>query len=132
MWILSWEVWVLMILLPTWVVISGVDPQTITTVVALTSDAPSVEPKFMPEYDATFGDERAEESADDRPVLELSNRDNVLLQRALAEYVAEVPDCWDLSQAHSVVADGLQLDASMPLVNRDNVIIWKGIISNYI
>jgi hypothetical protein len=84
---------VLMILLPTWVLISGVDPQTITTVVTLTSDAPSVEPKFMPEYDATFGDERAEESVDDRPVLELSNRDNVLLQRALAECVAEVPDC---------------------------------------
>jgi hypothetical protein len=73
--------------------ISGVDPQPIATVVALIVDVFSVEPEFMSEYDATFRDERAEDSADDRPVLELSNRDKVLLQRALAEHAPEVPNC---------------------------------------
>jgi hypothetical protein len=38
----------------------------------------------MPEYDATFRDERVNDSADDRPVPELNNKDKVLLQRALA------------------------------------------------
>jgi hypothetical protein len=52
--------------------ISGVDPQPIATVVALIVDVFSVEPEFMSEYDATFRDERAEDSADDRPVLELT------------------------------------------------------------
>jgi hypothetical protein len=73
--------------------ILGVDPQPIATVVALIVDVFSVEPEFMSEYDATFRDERAEDSADDRPVLELSNRDKVLLQRALAEHAPEVPNC---------------------------------------
>jgi hypothetical protein len=40
---------------------------------------PCVESKFMPEYDATFGDERAEDPTDECPVSELSNRDKVLL-----------------------------------------------------
>jgi hypothetical protein len=31
-------------------------------------------------------------------------------------------DCWDLSQAHRVVADGLRFDDSVSLI------IWKGII----
>jgi hypothetical protein len=50
--------------------ISSLNPQPIATVVALIVDVPSVEPEFMPEYDATFGDERAEDSADDRIVPE--------------------------------------------------------------
>jgi hypothetical protein len=33
----------------------------------------------MPEYEATFRDERAEDSIDDRPVPELSNRYKALL-----------------------------------------------------
>jgi hypothetical protein len=94
--------------------ISGVDPQQIATGFALNVDPPSVELESMPEYDATFGDERVEDSADDRPVSELSNRDKVLLQRALAEHALEVSDCWDLSHAHRVVADGLRCDDSVP------------------
>jgi hypothetical protein len=50
------------------------------------------------------------------------------LQRALEEHAPDVPDCWDLSQTYSVVAHGLRLDDSVPLMNHDNVIIWKGII----
>jgi hypothetical protein len=49
-----------------------VDPQPIATVVALTVDVPSIEPEFMPEYNATFGDERVEDSADDQPVPKLT------------------------------------------------------------
>jgi hypothetical protein len=71
----------------------------------------------MLEYDAVFGDERAEDSTNDRPVPELSNWNNVLLQRALAEHAPEVPECWDLSQAHRVVDDGLRFDDSVPLIN---------------
>jgi hypothetical protein len=56
--------------------ISGVDPQPIT----LDVDPSFVEPEFMPEYEMTFGNERAEDSADDQPLLELSKRDNALLQ----------------------------------------------------
>jgi hypothetical protein len=33
-----------------------------------------------------------------------------------------------LSQAHQAIADGLQFNDSVPLINHDNVIIWKGII----
>jgi hypothetical protein len=33
-----------------------------------------------------------------------------------------------MSQAHRVVADGLQFDDNVPLINHDNVIIRKGII----
>jgi hypothetical protein len=46
-----------------------------------------------------------------------------LLQRALVEHAPEMPDYQDLSQAHQVVADGLQFDDSVPLINYDNVII---------
>jgi hypothetical protein len=62
--------------LPDMGFISGVDPQPIT----LDVDPPFVELEFMPEYEAAFGDERAEDSANDRPVPELSKRDNALLQ----------------------------------------------------
>jgi hypothetical protein len=55
--------------------ISGVDPQLIATEFTLDVDLCFVEQKFMTKYDAAFGDERAEDSVDDRPVLELSNRD---------------------------------------------------------
>jgi hypothetical protein len=58
---------------------SGVDPQPIAIGFTLNVDLPSVEPKFMPKYDATFGDERLEHSTDDRPISELSNSDKVLL-----------------------------------------------------
>jgi hypothetical protein len=58
-------------------------------------------------------DERAEDSADDRPICELSNRDKILLQRALAEHALEVPDCRDLSHAHRIIADGLRFDDSV-------------------
>jgi hypothetical protein len=53
--------------------ISGVDPQPTGIGFTLDVDPPSVKPLFMPEYEAAFGDERAKDSADDRPVLELSN-----------------------------------------------------------
>jgi hypothetical protein len=39
--------------------------------------------------------------------------------------VAELLDCRDLSQAHWAVAYSLRLDDSVPLINHDNVIIWK-------
>jgi hypothetical protein len=52
-----------------------VDPQLIATEFTLDVDLCFVEQKFMTKYDAAFGDERAEDSVDDRPVLELSNRD---------------------------------------------------------
>jgi hypothetical protein len=39
-----------------------------------------------------------------------------------------MPDSQDLSQAHRVVANGLRFDDSVPLINHDSVIIWKGII----
>jgi hypothetical protein len=45
--------------------ISGVDPQPIGTGFALDVDLSFVEPKFMPEYETSFRDERAEDSADD-------------------------------------------------------------------
>jgi hypothetical protein len=41
--------------------ISGVDPQPI----ALDVDSSFMEPEFMPEYEAAFGDESVEDSADD-------------------------------------------------------------------
>jgi hypothetical protein len=50
--------------------ISGVDTQPIVTGFALNVYPSFVEPEFMPEYEAVFGDERAEDSADDRPVHE--------------------------------------------------------------
>jgi hypothetical protein len=49
--------------------------------------------EFIPEYEATFGHERAEDSTDDRLVPELGNRDKVLLQRALVEHASEMSDC---------------------------------------
>jgi hypothetical protein len=96
-----------------------VDPHPI----ALDVDPSFVEPKFMPGYEATFGDERIEDLADDRPVSELSKREKSLLQRALAEHVPKIPHCQDLSQAYRAVADGLRFDDSVPLVNHGNVII---------
>jgi hypothetical protein len=108
--------------------ISGVDPQPIAIGFVLDVDPSFVEPEFMPEYEAAFGDERAEDSADDRPIPELSKRDKALLQRALTEYAPEMPDCQNLSQAHRAVADGLRFDDNVLLINNDNVIIWKGII----
>jgi hypothetical protein len=108
--------------------ISDVDPQPTATCFTLDVDLPSVELEFIPEYETTFGDEHVEDSIDDRLVPELSNRDKTLLQRALAEHAPEMPDYRDLSQAHRVVADGLQFDDSVPLINHDNVIMWNGII----
>jgi len=51
-----------------------------------------------------------------------------LLHRALGEPGPNVPDSRDLSQTHRVVADGIRLDESVPVINHDNVIIRKGII----
>jgi hypothetical protein len=42
--------------------------------------------------------------------------------------VTEVLDCRDLSQTHRVVVDGIRLDDSVPLINCDDVIIWKSIL----
>jgi hypothetical protein len=103
--------------------ISGVDPQPISTDFALDVDPPSVKPEFMPEYEASHEDEWAEDSANDLPVLELSNRDKILLQRALMEHAPEVPDYRDLSHVHRVVVDGIRFDDSVPFINHDNVII---------
>jgi hypothetical protein len=43
------------------------------------------------------------------------------------EHAPEMSDYWYLSQAHSVVADGLRFDDSVPLINHDNVII-RGVL----
>jgi hypothetical protein len=40
--------------------ILGVDPQPIATGFAIDVDSSFIEPEFMPEYEVTFGDERAE------------------------------------------------------------------------
>jgi hypothetical protein len=77
--------------------ILAVDPQPIDTGFIIDIDPSSVNPKFMPEYVTTFGDERAVDSRDDQPVPEVNNMDNALLQQALAEHAPEMPDCWDLS-----------------------------------
>jgi hypothetical protein len=45
--------------------ISDVDPQPIATGFALDIIPSFIEPKFMPVYEATFGDEHADDSADD-------------------------------------------------------------------
>jgi hypothetical protein len=45
--------------------ILGVDPQPITTGFTLDVDQSFVEPEFMSEYEVAFGDECAEDSADD-------------------------------------------------------------------
>jgi hypothetical protein len=58
--------------------ILGVHSQPTTTGFTLDVDLSFVEPEFIPEYEVTFGDERAED-ADDRPVSELSNKDKTLL-----------------------------------------------------
>jgi hypothetical protein len=108
--------------------ISGVDPQPIGTRFALDIDPSFVEPEFIPEYEAVFEDEHAEDSANDRPVPKLSKRDKALLQRALVEHAPEMLDCQDLSQGHRAIADGLRFNDSVLLINHDNAIIWKGII----
>jgi hypothetical protein len=54
---------------------------------------------------------------------ELSNREKVLLQRALMKHATEVLDYQDLNEAQRVVADGLYLDDNVSLINHDNVII---------
>jgi hypothetical protein len=68
----------------TWF-ISGVDPKPIGIGFALDVEPSFVESEFMPEYEAAFGFERAEDSMDDQPVPELSNRDKALLQLALVD-----------------------------------------------
>jgi hypothetical protein len=60
--------------------ILGVDPRPIATGFTLDVDSFFIELEFMLEYAVTFGDERAEDSADDRPVPELSKSDKALLQ----------------------------------------------------
>jgi hypothetical protein len=60
--------------------ISGVDPLPIATGFTIDVDPSFVESEFMPKYEVAIRDERAEDSTDDRPVPELSNRDKVLLQ----------------------------------------------------
>jgi hypothetical protein len=72
--------------LPDMGFIPVVDPQPIATRFALDVDPSFMELEFISEYEATFGDERAEGSIDDRPVPELSKRDKALLQRALVEH----------------------------------------------
>jgi hypothetical protein len=57
-----------------------VDPQPIATEFTLDVDSFFIELEFMLEYEVAFGDERAEDSADDQPVPELSKRDKALLQ----------------------------------------------------
>jgi hypothetical protein len=108
--------------------ISGVDHLPIAIGFIPDVDPSFIEPEFMPEYEVAFRDERAENSVDDQLVLELSNMDEVLLQRALVEHAPEMPDCRDLSQAHRVVSVGLRFDDSVPLINHDNIIIRNGII----
>jgi hypothetical protein len=59
---------------------------------------------------------------------ELSNRDKVLLQRALMKHATEVLDYRDLNEAQRVVADGLHLNDNVSLINSDNVIIRNCIV----
>jgi hypothetical protein len=59
--------------------ILGVDPQPIGTGFSLNVDTSFVEPEFIPEYEAVFGDEHAEDSANDQSIPELSKRDKALL-----------------------------------------------------
>jgi hypothetical protein len=59
--------------------ISAVDPQPTAIGSTLDVDPPFIKLEFMLKYEATFGDDQAEDSADNRPVPELSNRDKVLL-----------------------------------------------------
>jgi hypothetical protein len=73
--------------------ISGVDPQPTTIGLTQDVDPSSIESEFMPKYEAAFEDECSKDSADDRPVPELSKRDKVLLQRALVEHAPEMLDC---------------------------------------
>jgi hypothetical protein len=107
---------------------SSVDPQSFATGFALDVDPSFIDLEFMLKYEATFVDERLVDSANDQPVPKLSNMDKALLQRALAKHAPDMPHCWDLSQAHRDVADGLRFDNSVPLISHDNVIMWKGII----
>jgi hypothetical protein len=72
--------------------ISGVDPQPIATGFALDVHLSFVKLEFMLEYEVTFGDERAEDSTDDRPIPELSNKDKALLQQVLVEHAPEMLD----------------------------------------
>jgi hypothetical protein len=60
--------------------ILGVDHQPIDTGFSLDVDPSFVEREFMLEYEVAFRDEHMEDSADDRPVPELSKRDKALLQ----------------------------------------------------
>jgi hypothetical protein len=100
---------------------SGVDPQLIINRFTLDVDPSFVEPEFILKYEAVFGDEHAEDSANEIP--ELSKRDKALLPRALAEHATKMSDYRDLSQAHQAVANVLRFDDSVPLINYDNVII---------
>jgi hypothetical protein len=59
--------------------VSGVNPPPIGTGFVIDVDPSTVDLEFEPEYEATFRNERAKDSADDWPVLELSNRDKTLL-----------------------------------------------------
>jgi hypothetical protein len=90
------------VVLPDTDFISCVDPRSIS----LDTDPSFVELGFMLKYEASFWDERAEDSADDRPVPELSKRDKSLLQQVLVEHAPEIPNCRDLSQAHRAVLGG--------------------------
>jgi hypothetical protein len=60
--------------------ISGVDPQSIASGFAVDVDPSFIKPVFMPEYEAVFRDEPAEDSTKDQLILELSKRDKALLQ----------------------------------------------------
>jgi hypothetical protein len=82
--------------------ISGVNHQSIATGFTLDIDLTSVEPESMPKYKAVFGNKRVEHSTDNQSVSELSNRDKVLLQRALVRRGARLSG---LSHAHWAIAD---------------------------
>jgi hypothetical protein len=107
--------------------IAEVDPEQITAVVR-THKAPSIVPGFMTYDNATFGEERAEGSDDDRPEPVLSKWEKILLQRALAEHAPNVLDCQDLSQTHHAIANDFQFDDIVPPINLDNLIIQEGIV----
>jgi hypothetical protein len=60
--------------------ILGVNPQLVDTRFVVDVDPSSIDQNFMLEYEAIFGDERVEDSIDNRSVPELSNMDKALLQ----------------------------------------------------
>ena len=84
---------------PVWPVDPSVVSAPINSEISLSLELQRrpVQRELNPNNDAAFGDERADNSDDDRPLPELSEAEKILLHRALAEHAPNVPNCRDLS-----------------------------------